>query len=170
MADVGCAAQDVGQFGRRERGHSAGKGGIRSPEHGHDRTPGRQVRGPPRSIDADEAFKRSEEDRVASRTSHLGATRQMPDRQGTLIDQAKASLLACRGCESWLGSFRAAPPDRNGRGSAKAVIRVQAVPPIKIAPIQAKTCARSTTARRSATGRFVETAKRHNLDLIRQDT
>ena len=30
-------------------------------------------------------------------------------------------------------------PDRNGRGSAKTVMRAQAVPPMTIAPIQAKT-------------------------------
>ena len=37
------------------------------------------------------------------------------------------------------GSFCGAPPDRNGRGSAKTVMRAQAVPPIRTAPIQAKT-------------------------------
>jgi len=62
------------------------------------------------------AFKHSEEDRVASRSSLLGAIRQRPIHRETLIAKAKALLLACRCCESWLRlvSRRSAKPQREG--------------------------------------------------------
>ena len=76
MADAGLTAQDVGEFRRRDRGHSAEKGGVFRRGMVTTRTPGRKFVGC-RTFGV-MAFKRSEEDRVASRASLPGAIRQRP--------------------------------------------------------------------------------------------
>jgi hypothetical protein len=72
----------------------------RSSGHGHDRTPGHKFVGC-RTFGV-LAFRRSEEDRVASRASASGRDPSTPDSPRTLIAEAKALLLACRCRESWL--------------------------------------------------------------------
>jgi hypothetical protein len=98
MVDTGFAAQDVGEVRRRDRGHSAEKGGvvrrsIVATEHLATRRGCRML--------GMTAIERFEEHRVLAACERYPST---PDCQRTLIDESKSLPLrvAAACCESWL--------------------------------------------------------------------
>ena len=158
MADAGFAAQDVGEFGRRDRSHSAEKGGVVRRGHGHDRTPGHKCVGCRTfGVMGVQALGRG-----PCRLPHFASRRDpsTPNCQRTLIAEAKSLPLASRCCESWvrLVPRRPARPRRERLRQGSHPRPRRAADEDRADPGRPR--ARSATARRSAIGRAPRDSRR----------